>query len=249
VLEWPGEPRGFCLKWVVWSETMGVKRKRSVRRGGPGVFLVRVFWLGILGWAFVAASSRMGLPGRLWNWNVPSAKTLKGISFLPRARWHADPPLGVAEAMARPRKITVHHLGGRAVIDSSPEGSARIIKAIQKDHQSQRHWNDIAYHFIVDRGGRIWEGRPLGQMGAHAGSLDTNQANLGILVMGNFDEQAPTPAQLSGLERLLEALTKTYRIARGSVTGHDEVRSHGGLGATRCPGKHLARWLESYRRR
>jgi N-acetyl-anhydromuramyl-L-alanine amidase AmpD len=150
--------------------------------------------------------------------------------------------------MTAPRRITVHHLGGKAVADFDRPGAARRIKAIQKEHQDRRKWNDIAYHYVVDRGGRIWEGRPLSQLGAHAGSPAANEANIGVLILGNFDVQVPSGSQVSSLDRLVRALCRAKGIPRTSVYGHGEVRRQTGLAQTDCPGKYLRKWVEEFRR-
>ena len=33
------------------------------------------------------------------------------------------------------------------------------MRAIQRHHQDGRGWSDIGYHFIVDGGGHIYQGR------------------------------------------------------------------------------------------
>jgi N-acetyl-anhydromuramyl-L-alanine amidase AmpD len=162
--------------------------------------------------------------------------------------WKAGPLKGVPDKMSSPRRITVHHSGGKAFGDSSAEATGKMIRSIQQNHQQERGWCDIGYHFIIDRGGRVWEGRPASQLGAHAGSISMNQANLGIVVLGNFDLQAPARAQLSSLERLLVVLCRRHGIRRTEVYGHGEVRRKEGAGATECPGRLLSAWVEDFRR-
>jgi len=75
-----------------------------------------------------------------------------------------------------------------------------------------------------------------------------NQANLGIVVLGNFDLQAPAKAQLATLDRLLGILCRRHGIRRTEVYGHGEVRRKEGAGDTECPGRLLAAWVEGFRR-
>ena len=217
-----------------------MEEKGSTQRFGRALGVL--FWVGVLGWASWWAYSRYQCGE--WPWVPGNARGLVGISLLSRARWVAAPVLGATEKMLAPKRITVHHSGGKTIGDLDRQASGQLIKSIQEDHQKHRHWSDIGYHYIIDTGGRIWEGRSVALVGAHAGSTSGNQANLGVLVLGNFDHQAPTAAELESLERLLEALRRRYGIPRSQVYGHGEVRREGGLGPTNCPGKELERWIE-----
>jgi hypothetical protein len=201
-----------------------------------------LFWLGLLGWGAWWGHSRYERGE--WPWVPGNARGLAGISLLSRARWTAARIAGATEKMLPPKRITIHHSGGKVVADLDQESTGRLIKSIQEDHQKHRHWSDIGYHYIIDRSGRIWEGRSVALVGAHAGSVWENQANLGVLVLGNFDLQSPAPAELESLERLVEALRQRHGIPRSQVYGHGEVRREGGLGPTNCPGKSLAAWVE-----
>lgn len=182
-----------------------------------------------------------------WPWDAGVRYDLPGVAVIDRAVWGADPVRGPASAMERPTRITLHHSGAVEALDEPPGAAAQRIKSIQWDHQHDRGWIDIGYHFVVDGAGRIWAGRGLSQEGAHAGPRGANRANIGVLLLGNFDEQRPTPEQTASAGRLLEALRERFGIARRAVFSHDEVRRVQGLGATRCPGGALHAWLEDYR--
>jgi hypothetical protein len=215
------------------------------RSRGPGPWIARLFWLGLICWLISSARSGFHFTDGIWRWL--NTRSLDGLPVLCRTTWKAGPVKGVPEKMAPPRRITVHHSAGKAFDDPSADAAAKVIRAIQQDHQ-QRGWCDIGYHFIIDRGGRVWEGRPTSQMGAHAGSPSMNQANLGIVVLGNFDLQAPAKAQLATLECLLGVLCRRHGIRRTEVCGHGEVRRKEGAGVTECPGRQLAAWVEDFRR-
>ena len=215
------------------------------RSRGPGPWIARLFWLGLICWLISSARSGFHFTDGIWRWL--NTRSLDGLPVLCRTTWKAGPVKGVPEKMASPRRITVHHSAGKAFDDPSADAAAKVIRAIQQDHQ-QRGWCDIGYHYIIDRAGRVWEGRPASQTGAHAGSLSMNQANLGIVVLGNFDLQAPAKAQLATLQRLLGILCRRHGIRRSEVRGHGEVRRKEGAGDTECPGRLLAAWVEGFRR-
>ncbi len=137
------------------------------------------------------------------------------------------------------RRLTVHHDGMAPVnLRSSRDVSARI-DLIRRAHQ-QRGWGDIGYHYIVDPLGEVWEGRPLSWQGAHV--ANQNPGNLGVLVMGNFQQQRPTAAQLSALDRFVASRMTAHRINLSNVYTHQE------LAPTECPGRSLQSHMASTRR-
>jgi hypothetical protein len=132
----------------------------------------------------------------------------------------------------RPLRLTVHHT--EAAQPMSREDAIRELQAIQSFHQNGRGWNDIAYQFLIDGAGRVWEGRPERVVGAHV--LARNDGSVGISLMGSFHppkNQQPTQAQLASLTNLLRALMAAYHIPRERVFAHREQEpGHG----TNCPG-------------
>ena len=116
-----------------------------------------------------------------------------------------------------------------------------MLRRIQRFQMARRRMGDIAYHYIVDRAGRAWEGRPLAWQGAHV--RDNNEHNIGVMVMGNFDLQEPTRTQVLSLERLLRLLRNRHRVPSWRLHTHRE------LVASRCPGRNLQPEVETLRRR
>ena len=170
-----------------------------------------------------------------------------------RAAWAGEPPIvSRLVPMEWPWRITVHHEGMEAHDLVNTEDVAdrlRTITKIQKRPSSRGGLGagDLAYHYVIDRAGRIWEGRSLAWQGAHAGNSAANAGNIGIVVLGNFELQHPSAAQLSALGQLLLELCERYGIDRHNIYGHNEIKAQYGLGATCCPGRHLSTWLESFR--
>lgn len=83
---------------------------------------------------------------------------------LPRSRW-ADglEPVGPLVEEKDVRLLVIHHTGSRN--DYTRLDTAKEIQGFHRFHVGpQRGWPDVAYNFLVDRFGRIWEGR--------AGSLE-----------------------------------------------------------------------------
>ena len=101
------------------------------------------------------------------------------------------------------RLAFVHHT-------ENPNGYAAgevpaLILAIYDYHRYSRGYFDIAYNFVIDAFGRIWEARAGGidepVIGAHAGGY--NSESTGVALLGSFSFQSPTTAAVIALQRLL----------------------------------------------
>ncbi|MFG0317936.1 MAG: N-acetylmuramoyl-L-alanine amidase [Planctomycetota bacterium JB042] len=171
---------------------------------------------------------------------IPRGPTV--VDARARATWRAAPARGNKDGMTRIGRITVHH-SGATVTATDESAAASAIRSIQRDHQDSRGWADIGYHYLIDRAGRIWEGRELKWQGAHAGSPTLNRGNVGICLLGDYRTQEVTPSQRTALFEALDALRREYGIPRARVEGHREVK-----GGTLCPGKKLELVIEEYRR-
>ncbi len=150
---------------------------------------------------------------------------------LPRTAWASA---GVIPSrmnrMLPVQRVTIHHDGMPPVALRSRGDVAARIELIRTSH-TQRGWGDIGYHFVVDPNGNIWEGRPLSWQGAHVGSQ--NEGNIGVLVLGNFQEQRPTGPQIGALDNFVADLMSRYRV------GVNRVHTHRELAKTECPGRNL----------
>lgn len=163
------------------------------------------------------------------------------------------------------RQVHVHHtVSGN---DYSRADVPGLIRGMYRYHTHNLGWSDIAYNFLVDRFGRVWEGRAGGVhrrvRGAH--TLGFNTTSTGVAVIGNFEVARPSEAVLDGLASI--AAWKIHRFG-GNPRGTTEVRSEGsdkfGPGDlvrlpvidghrdsnyTACPGEHLYAALPTIRRR
>ncbi len=170
-----------------------------------------------------------------------------GVPLIARAKWGALParPALMIKNSGGWKRITVHHSAEAepAPLDGSAESSYAALRQIQRSHLKGKTppWGDIGYHYLIDPEGRIFQGRDLAWQGAHAGG-DNNIRNLGVCLIGNFDEEHPGAAQLESLRKLLDSLRATYHIPRS------EVRKHSDFKPTDCPGKFLKPWVDEYRK-
>src|SRR5262249_34581476 len=92
---------------------------------------------------------------------------------------------------------------------------------IRASHLERLHAGDIGYHFVIDRDGRLWEGRSLKYQGAHV--KDNNEHNIGIMTLGNFDLQSPTSAQLTTLKHTVSTLARQYNAPPTHTYTHQEI--------------------------
>ncbi|MEM6392559.1 MAG: peptidoglycan recognition family protein [Planctomycetota bacterium] len=165
-----------------------------------------------------------------------------GMTMLPRSAWTGQPPtLTEINPMRRVNRITVHHEGWSAVYFADRASTAARLEKIRRIHTQDRAWADIGYHFIVDRSGRVWQGRELKYQGAHV--KDQNENNIGVLVLGNFDKQSPSREQTASLVGLLKRLQSAYRVPTARIRTHQEYNP------TSCPGKVLQAQMVAIRKR
>jgi hypothetical protein len=140
--------------------------------------------------------------------------------IIARAAWaegHA-PPAGPAN-YGEIKLAFVHHT-------DSPNGYSAdevpaLLLAIFDYHRYVRGFFDIAYNFMIDAFGRIWEARAGGidepVVGAHAGAY--NQESTGVAVLGTFMSVVPPPAAIDALEHLL-----AWKLALHGIPSLGDVR-------------------------
>lgn len=177
-------------------------------------------------------------PKELSNASIP--KTYGG-TVIPRSRWTSwFPEDADMDRLGRVRRITVHHEGNRPFTATSiAECRARLVNVLNGERGVGHR--DIAYHYVIDPAGRVWEARDLRWEGRH--TRNNHTGNLGVVCLGNFEEQSIPPAQLAALERFLRDLQKKHKIGRKQIFTHQE------LSPTLCPGKDLQRKMGPLRTR
>jgi hypothetical protein len=145
------------------------------------------------------------------------------------------------------RFIIVHNSGTR-------QGNARIFDYYHRHVRRMR--NGLAYHFVIGNGtssgnGEIEVGERWRRQinGGHVHSDYLNNISLGICLVGDFNRDQPTRAQLDSCEELIHYL----RARCGKVEHHDiPVRPHREMNPPRwptdCPGDEFPyRWFGQFR--
>jgi hypothetical protein len=95
-----------------------------------------------------------------------------------------------------------------------------LLLGVFQYHRYVRGYWDIAYNFLIDLYGRVWEGRAGGidspVLGAHAGGY--NAESTGVAVLGDFMNTVPSPAAIEALERLL-----AWKLSLHGLPTHGKV--------------------------
>ncbi len=156
-------------------------------------------------------------------------KFIPPLPLVEREEWNAVPPTGDGQSQ-NPAQITLHHSG---VVYTGDPNSLVYVKNIQSFHQNENGWIDIAYHYLIDRQGRIYKGRDEETVGDTSTEYDPSNQIL-VCLLGNFEEQTPTDPQLEALSRLGAELCQRYSIDPDSITSHRDLSEQ-----TVCPGEHF----------
>jgi uncharacterized protein with LGFP repeats len=151
----------------------------------------------------------------------------------------------------------VHHTVNSNSYSSSQ--SDDIVRGIYHYHTQTRGYCDIAYNFLVDRYGQIFEGRAGGisRPVIPAATMGFNTGSTAVSAIGNFETASPPSAMLSAIERVLAwRLDVAHINPSGSVTLRStgstggkypagrmvtfrRISSHRDAGYTACPGRYL----------
>jgi uncharacterized protein with LGFP repeats len=173
-----------------------------------------------------------------------------------RAEWGADESIRTwdPEYASTIKAATVHHTA-----DSNNYSAAQvpaILRSMYAYHAKTRGWGDIGYNVIVDKFGRIFEGRYGGLestvIGAHAGGF--NSYTFGVSMLGNYDLVAVPQATVDAVGDVIAwkfgqygvdprgttVLTSggggTARYAAGTKVTLPTIFGHRDVGSTACPG-------------
>ena len=187
-------------------------------------------------------STTQSTPGRALERGVVTARP----RIYSRAQWGADERL----RNGAPSYFEVHAGFVHHTVNSNSYAAAEvpgILRSIYAYHTRSRGWSDIGYNFLVDRFGRIWEGRYGGVtrpvVGAHTSGY--NNYAFAMSAIGNFDITRPSSAMLSAYGRLMAWKLSLHGVAataaRQQVGGRSfpAVNGHRDADSTACPGRYL----------
>lgn len=136
--------------------------------------------------------------------------------------------------------LVIHH-------SLTKDGVNADWESIRKYHIEVNLWNDIGYHFGIEKvkdDYLIMLGRSIGVHGAHVKDGGFNSKSLGICIVGNWDIEEPPDKQwilsILFVDKLRDFLkSKGMIIKRENVIGHREAQQIAGLPPEKrksCPG-------------
>lgn len=186
--------------------------------------------------------------------------TVTQPAIITRAQWGADEslrPNDFAEYGETIKAGFVHHTAGTS--DYTSADVPGIIRDIYAFHTKVNGWADIGYNFLVDRFGRLFEGRWGGVdkpvIGAHTGGFNTN--TVGVAVLGDYEANPVPSAVVGAFGRILGWKLGMYgrdpygrttltsgggdinRFPVGEEVEFNVVSGHLDASRTLCPGKFL----------
>ena len=144
------------------------------------------------------------------------------------------------------RFIIVHNSGTR-------QGNARIFDYYHRNVRRMR--NGLAYHFVIGNGTSSGDGEiEVGDRwtrqinGGHVHSDYLNNISLGICLVGDFNRDQPTRAQLASCEELIRYLRARYgKVDRKEIPVRPHREMNPPRWATDCPGDAFPyRWFRTF---
>ncbi|WP_222194124.1 N-acetylmuramoyl-L-alanine amidase [Modestobacter italicus] len=174
-----------------------------------------------------------------------------------RAEWGADERIRTwqPEYVSTIKAATVHHTADSN--NYSADQVPAIMRSMYAYHAQTRGWGDIGYNVIVDKWGRLFEGRYGGLtstvVGAHAGGF--NSYTFGVSMLGNYDVEAVPQAAVDAVgdviawkfglygvdprgTTVLTSGGSTSKYAAGTRVTLPTVFGHRDVGSTACPGRY-----------
>lgn len=185
---------------------------------------------------------------------LAGAATVMPFTVHPRTEWGARATNGSPSYASALKLAVVHHSASGNTYTQAQVPS--VLRSIQAYHMDGRGWSDMAYNFVVDKFGTIWEGRGGGigrpVVGAHA--MGFNTSSVGVMVLGDYSLPGVVPgaaavesvSKVIGWKFALHRIDPTSRtsftsggstsIPSGTVVDLPRVVGHKDVGATGCPG-------------
>ena len=180
------------------------------------------------------------------------------LTINPRSSWATNrPPKGPLDS-EDVKFLIVHHSASRN--GHTGADAPGILRSFYDFHTGpEKGWNDIAYNFLIDADGGIWEGRAGSLDGPVAG--DATGGNQGfsqlVCIIGDYNAAHPTQASLSSLVLLLAWLADRYGVSTmpgseitftsqgsnrwpaGTEVTTPTITGHRTMSKTTCPGENL----------
>lgn len=140
-------------------------------------------------------------------------------------------------------EIIIHCTATRPDWWSDKSGQAKVDE-IRRWHVEDRGWNDIGYHLLIDRDGKVYRGRGDDVAGAHCKGHNAN--SLGVSLFGGHGgNENDDPLEHFTVEQM-EALNDTLHVWQTAYS-IDKVSGHNEYAAKACPCFSVQAWQMSQR--
>ncbi|MFN2614886.1 MAG: N-acetylmuramoyl-L-alanine amidase, partial [Actinomycetota bacterium] len=251
--------------WVGTADRLDVKV--SVARDGVAIRDVSLALLNTNGDASASLVGNVFASiGRFLTMRPAPAQAMTGTPrIITRAQWGANESWRNEAPEYAPTVdvVFVHHTD--TTNSYTPSQSASIIRGIYHFHVFTRGYRDIAYNFLVDKYGQVFEGRYGGMTRAVVGghTLGFNYRSTGVAVLGNYVSFSPSSKLLSSLAYLIAWKLDIHhtppvgkgvlhvatgeRYKAGSYVAFNRISGHRDANLTSCPGGRLYAQLPAIR--
>ncbi|GAB4430879.1 MAG: peptidoglycan recognition family protein [Chloroflexi bacterium OHK40] len=154
-------------------------------------------------------------------------------AVIARADWSGRPQ-AAQPVRQDPRGVILHQIDAT----TTPSTTVELVRALAAYQTAVLGWDDMAYHYLIDPEGNLFEGR-LGGPTSVVAQLAGGDPAVHVALIGPRDA-APTPTALGVLVSLLAWLGEAYdipptgehsvargesRIARANIAGHNDVNA------------------------
>lgn len=199
----------------------------------------------------------------------------KDAEMIPRSEWTSIPrdTKKLKEHTQGITDIVLHHSGAAVHLKGDPK--SRIDNSIRSWHMEAKGgggWGDVAYHFIIDQNGKIYEGRPEKYQGGSFTPYSLDRKLL-ICVLGDYrtvqerkidlklslgkktltkEEEQKIEAEavefgttLSAKAQAAIVLLVVQKAKQWQVT-IDHIKTHRQLAQSSCPGDNYQTWFSKF---
>ena len=150
------------------------------------------------------------------------------VKIISRNDWGAKPNKTKFSKLGEVKGLVVHWSAYPVAVGNQAEMDQ--CKQIQRLHQVDRNWNDVAYNFLVGDTGQIYEGRGFGNRSAAQGGnsrQEINYNNKHYVAVCWLGGSKPTDKPS---DKAVESVKWLYEQVGG------ELRPHSSFKQTDCPG-------------
>ena len=152
-----------------------------------------------------------------------------------------------------PERIVFHHTAKKFNSTNISDIKAEI-RRVQNLHMDDKDYPkcDIAYHYIIDPSGEIWQGAAIDDY--KRGHADGHFDDIGVVLLGNFEPQLENlfipnilnDYQKNAMKELSKWLCFEHNLTPASTDENSPITTHRIVDNRKaCPGKEAAPWIEN----